>query len=543
MKATDLFIDCLENEGVDIVFGIPGEETIAIMESLLDSNIRFILTRHEQSAAFMADVHGRLTGKAGVCLSTLGPGATNLVTGVANANLDRSPLIAVSAQVARDRMHKETHQYIDLVKAFFPVTKWNASIRDSGGIPEIVRKAFRIAQIEKPGAVHIEFPEDVASENVDLKPLAIREMPHSHCDSLEIRRAAEIIRSAQHPLILAGNGVIRANASGELQKFAEANGIPVVNTFMSKGVLPHDNDLSLLTIGLQMLDYAMCGMDKADVVLAVGYDIVEYSPSRWNPGRDKKIIHVDSKRSEVHAHYEPAVELIGDIGPTLDELTANTGFGRHDEYMGLLRETLLRELERNMRSDGVPVKPQRVLSEIRGAMGKDDILVSDVGMHKLWVARMFPAYRPNTVLISNGFAAMGFGFPGGISAKLLRPDRKVVVVTGDGGFMMNSQEIETANRLGVALTVVIFNNGRLGSIEFKQRHFKRQIGVEFGNPDFVKYAESFGAVGYRIEKSENIEPVLKEAVRSKNVCVVDVPIDYRENYALVEKMGQIICPV
>ena len=543
MKATDLFIDCLENEGVDIVFGIPGEETIAIMESLLDSNIRFILTRHEQSAAFMADVHGRLTGKAGVCLSTLGPGATNLVTGVANANLDRSPLIAVSAQVARYRMHKETHQYIDLVKAFFPVTKWNASIRDSGGIPEIVRKAFRIAQIEKPGAVHIEFPEDVASENVDLKPLAIREMPHSHCDSLEIRRAAEIIRSAQHPLILAGNGVIRANASGELQKFAEANGIPVVNTFMSKGVLPHDNDLSLLTIGLQMLDYAMCGMDKADVVLAVGYDIVEYSPSRWNPGRDKKIIHVDSKRSEVHAHYEPAVELIGDIGPTLDELTANTGFGRHDEYMGLLRETLLRELERNMRSDGVPVKPQRVLSEIRGAMGKDDILVSDVGMHKLWVARMFPAYRPNTVLISNGFAAMGFGFPGGISAKLLRPDRKVVVVTGDGGFMMNSQEIETANRLGVALTVVIFNNGRLGSIEFKQRHFKRQIGVEFGNPDFVKYAESFGAVGYRIEKSEDIEPVLKEAVRSKNVCVVDVPIDYRENYALVEKMGQIICPV
>lgn len=543
MKATDLFIDCLENEGVDIVFGIPGEETIAIMESLLDSNIRFILTRHEQSAAFMADVHGRLTGKAGVCLSTLGPGATNLATGVANANLDRSPLIAVSAQVARYRMHKETHQYIDLVKAFFPVTKWNASIRDSGGIPEIVRKAFRIAQIEKPGAVHIEFPEDVASENVDLKPLAIREMPHSHCDSLEIGRAAEIIRSAQHPLILAGNGVIRANASGELQKFAEANGIPVVNTFMSKGVLPHDNDLSLLTIGLQMLDYAMCGMDKADVVLAVGYDIVEYSPSRWNPGRDKKIIHVDSKRSEVHAHYEPAVELIGDIGPTLDELTANTGFGRHDEYMGLLRETLLRELEKNTRSDGVPVKPQRVLSEIRGAMGKDDILVSDVGMHKLWVARMFPAYRPNTVLISNGFAAMGFGFPGGISAKLLRPDRKIVVVTGDGGFMMNSQEIETANRLGVALTVVIFNNGRLGSIEFKQRHFKRQIGVEFGNPDFVKYAESFGAVGYRIEKSEDIEPVLKEAVNSKNVCVVDVPIDYRENYALVEKMGQIICPV
>jgi acetolactate synthase-1/2/3 large subunit len=542
MKAIDLFVDCLENEGVELIFGIPGEETVAMMESLLDSKIRFVLGRHEQASAFMADVHGRLTGKAGVCMSTLGPGAMNLITGVANANLDRSPLVAVSAQVARERMHKETHQYIDLVKAFFPVTKWNASIREAGAIPEVVRKSFRVAQFEKPGAVHIEFPEDVAVEDVDLRPLEVRAKPRYHGDDSAIKEAAEVLRDARHPIILAGNGAIRAGAAADLRTFAEVSGIPVVNTFMSKGILPHDHELSLFTVGLQMMDYTRCGLDRADVVVAVGYDLVEYSPSRWNPAGDKRIIHIDSMTSEVHSQYEPAVELVGDIGVTLKTLGAITGFGRSDEYMARLRDTIIKEFEEEVDSDAMPIKPQRIVREIREAMAEEDILVSDVGMHKLWIARLFPTYLPNTVLISNGLAAMGFGLPGGIAAKLVRPDRNTVVATGDGGFMMNSQEIETAKRLGVPLTVVIFNNGKLGSIELRQSHFRRQIGVDFGNPDFAKYAESFGAAGYRVERADDLRTILKEVIQSRNVSIVDVPVDYKENHVLVERLGKVICP-
>ncbi len=536
-----MFVDCLENESVDFIFGIPGEETMGTMESLLDSKIDFVLARHEQAAAFMADVYGRLTGNAGVCLSTLGPGATNLITGVANANLDRAPLIALTAQVGREKMHKESHQYIDLVKAFFPITKWNTSIRHAKAIPEVVRKAFRIAQIEKPGAVHIEFPEDVANEDADSKPLEIRHDPTSYPNEEELKSAANIIKDANHPIILAGNGVIRAKASEELVKFAEANKIPVANTFMSKGVLPHDNNLSLLTIGLQMKDYTMCGFDRADVVIAVGYDFVEYSPRQWNPKRDKKIIHIDSRRSEIDSSYEPAVELVGDIAVTLKELTEATGYNKSYDYFEKVIDIMREEFEDKVDDNSMPVKPQRIIREIRNAMQKSDILVSDVGMHKLWIARLFPTYEPNTVLISNGLAAMGFGLPGGIAAKLVDKDRNVVVVTGDGGFMMNSQEIETAKRLGVSLVVVVFNDGKLGSIDFKQRHFKKRIGVEFSNPDFVRYAESFGAVGHKIEKADDIKSTLRDAIKSKDLCVVDVPIDYSENYTLLERSGQVIC--
>lgn len=543
MKASDLLIDCLENESVEFIFGIPGEETVDTMESLLDSKIKFILSRHEQASAFMADVHGRLTGKAGVCLSTLGPGATNLITGIANANLDRSPIIALTAQVGREKMHKESHQYIDLIKTFYPLTKWNTSVRHQNAIPEVIRKAFKIAQIEKPGAVQIEFPEDVAQSNVDARPMEIGKNLKSYPNENEIKSAAKIIKEAKYPIILAGNGVIRAKASKELMKFAEINKIPVANTFMSKGVLPHNNVFSLGTIGLQMRDYVMCGFDKSDLIITVGYDFVEYSPRQWNPNQDKKIIHIDSKRSEIDTSYVSKAELIGDITVTLQELTEATGYNKNYDYFSKIINIIHKNSKEKINDNSMPVKPQRILREIRDVMQKDDILISDVGMHKLWIARFFPTYEPNTVLIPNGFASMGFGLPGGIAAKLVDEKRKVVVVTGDGGFMMNSQEIETAQRLGISIVVIVLTDKKLGLIDYYQRHFKKQIGIEFNNPDFVKYAESFGAAGYKIEKTSDIEPILKNALKSKDLCVIDVPIDNKENYIMLENMGKIICPM
>ena len=543
MKASDLFVDCLENENVEFIFGIPGEETVDTMESLLDSKINFVLSRHEQAAAFMADAYGRLTGKAGVCLSTLGPGATNLITGIANANLDRSPVIALTAQVGREKMHKESHQYIDLVKTFYPLTKWNTSIRHPNAIPEVIRKSFKIAQIEKPGAVQIEFPEDVAQNNVNSRPMEIREYFTSYPNEKEIKSAAKLIKESKYPIILAGNGVIRTKASKKLLKFVEMNKIPVANTFMSKGVLPYDNEFSLGTIGLQMKDYAMCGFDKADLIIAVGYDFVEYSPRQWNPNQNKKIIHIDSRRSEIDASYVPSSELIGDIPVILEELIKATGYNKRYDYFTEIINLIRKESEDKINDNAIPVKPQRIIKEIRNVMKKDDILISDVGIHKLWIARFFPTYEPNTVIIPNGFASMGFSLPAGIGAKLVDKKRNVIVVSGDGGFMMNSQEIETAKRLGISLVIIVLTDKKLGLINYYQKHFKKQIGVEFSNPDFIKYAESFGALGYKIEKTSDIESILKNAIQSKDVCIIDVPIDNSENYAILEKMGKIICPM
>lgn len=543
MKASDLFVDCLENEGVEFIFGIPGEETVDTMESLLDSKINFVLSRHEQAAAFMADAYGRLTGKAGVCLSTLGPGATNLITGIANANLDRSPVVALTAQVGREKMHKESHQYIDLVKTFYPLTKWNTSIRHPNAISEVIRKSFKIAQIEKPGAVQIEFPEDVARSNINGMPMEIKKYFSSYPNEKEIKSAANLIKESKYPIILAGNGVIRAKASKELVKFAEINQIPVANTFMSKGVLPYDNELSLGTIGLQMKDYVSYGFDKADLIITVGYDFVEYSPRQWNQNCYKKIINIDSIRSEIDTCFVPSAELIGDIPVTLQELIKATGYNKKYDHFTDIIDLIHKESQDKIDDNSMPVKPQRILSEIRNAMQKNDVLISDVGMHKLWIARFFPTYEPNTVLIPNGFSAMGFGLPAGIAAKLVDKKRNVVVVSGDGGFMMNSQEIETAKRLGISLVVIVLTDNKLSLIDYHQKNFKKKIGVDFCNPDFIKYAESFGAAGYKIEKTDDIEPILKKAIKSKDICIIDVPIDISENHTMLAKMGNIIYPI
>lgn len=546
MKASELLVRCLENEGVEVIFGLPGEETLALTDALLDSTIRFVLVRHEQGAAFMADVYGRLTGRAGVCLATLGPGATNLVTGVADANLDRAPVVALTGQAGRDRVHKESHQYVDIVHLFRPITKWNARVEVGRVIPEVVRKAFKLAQTEKPGACHLELPEDVADELVEAasQPLSTERPRRPSPDRLALRQAAELIDRAKRPLLFAGNGVIRGTASGALRLFSQKIGIPVVNTFMAKGCVPWDSELFLGTVGLQVRDYASCGFDLADLVLAVGYDPVEYAPTFWNPERDKTIIHLDFTPAEVDSHYQPAVEVVADIREAIELLTDLCQVRRDPAPSRILHEWILRELEEGSMDEGFPIKPQRLLHDVRSVLAPGDLVISDVGAHKLWIARLYPAYEPNTVLISNGYAAMGIALPGAIAAKLIHPERRVLAMSGDGGALMNIQELETAVRLGLNVVVLIFRDDAYGSIRMKQlTRYGRELGVAFGNPDFVRLAEAFGATGIRIEGAAELIPALKTAFASRGPVVVEVPVDYRENLKLTERMGQIVCPV
>ena len=543
MRAADLLVRCLENEGVAYVFGVPGEEVMAVLDALADSPIRFIPTRHEQGAAFMADVYGRLTGRPGVCLATLGPGATNLVTGVADAYLDRAPLVAITGQTNLALFHKEAHQYVDTQDLFHPITKWQARVTVPEVLPEIVRKAFKVAETEKPGATHIELPEEVASQSVEGRPLPVTPVEYPRPAEHAIERAAQLIDSAERPMVLAGNGVIRRRAAYDLREFAARVGIPVANTFMSKGVMGYKNPLARLTVGLQNLDYEMCGLADADVVITVGYDLVEFAPRLWNRQGDKRVIHIDTLPAEVDAHYLPSVEIVSEIGEALRALAAACGRHRTPTDESRLKSTVLSELSAYAEDRSVPLKPQRVLSDMRRVLSEHDILISDVGVHKLWIARLFPAERPNTVIISNGLASMGIGLPGGIAAKLAEPERRVVVVSGDGGFLMNVQELETAKRLGTAIVVCIWVDGGYGLIEWKESgQFGHKFGTSFGNPDFLKLAESFGARGYRVASEDELLPVLKEALTQEVPAVIDCPVDYSENLILSERLGKLICP-
>jgi acetolactate synthase-1/2/3 large subunit len=492
----------------------------------------------------MADVYGRLTGKAGVCLSTLGPGATNLMTGIADANMDGAPLVAITGQASRDRMHKESHQHIDVVDTFRSITKWNAQVRTGVIIPEIVRKAFKVAETEKPGATHIDLPEDIAEEEVDTDPL-LRQSPYpSEPLSAQIDRAAKCISAAKSPIILAGNGVVRQGAASAVTRFAEKLNIPVAETFMGKGVLRDDHPLSLLTCGLQARDYVSCGFDRADVVIAVGYDLVEYAPERWNPNSDKTIIHIDMLPAEVDQHYIIGVGVLGDITTSLDRLAERVDPCHHNNYSLGLRELILQERDEFSSDTSFPIKPQRVLSDLREVMDPVDILVSDVGAHKMWISRLYPCYQPNTCIISNGFASMGIGVPGALAAKLIFPDRNVVAVTGDGGFLMNSQELETAVREEVPFVTLIFHDSSYSLISMKQRsRFGRTSHVNFGNPDLVKYAQSFGVAGYRVAAADELQPILRDAFTCGRPAVIDCPVDYTENLRMMEKLGTLICPI
>jgi acetolactate synthase I/II/III large subunit len=538
-KASDVFVECLEAEGVRYVFGIPGEETLDLNESLARSSIQFIPVRHEQGGAYMADAYGRLTGRAGVCLGTLGPGATNLVTAVADAFLDRAPLVALTGQSDLERMHKESHQYIDLIGILRPVVKWNARVSSPEIVPEVVRKAFKLAESEKPGATHLELPEDVMAAPLDASPLARHPPVQPEPGGRELERAAQLIDEAENPIALVGNGAIRAHAGRALRAFVHTTGIPVAETFMAKGLVDFEDSHSLGTVGLQARDYELAGFEEADLVVAIGYDLVEHAPQNWNPRRDKRIIVIDSVPAEIDEFFIPEVELIGDIAHVLARLAGSARRSPpHDRERCDLHAVVMRALEEGREDDSFPLRPARVLWDIRQALGREDLLVSDVGLHKLWIGRMFPAHEPGTVLIANGLAGMGFALPTAIAAKLVFPDRRVVAVAGDGGFLMNCQELETAVRLRTPFVTVVWENGEYGSIAWKQdKKFGHHFDVEFGNPDFVRLAESFGMPAWRCASASEFAPRLREALDLDLPSLIAVPIDYSIDVAISEQLG------
>ncbi len=521
------------------VFGIPGEETLDLNESLSDSSVQFIPVRHEQGGAYMADAYGRLTGRAGVCLGTLGPGATNLLTAVADAFLDRAPLVALTGQSDLERMHKESHQYIDLIGIMRPVVKWNARISSPEIVPEVVRKAFKVAESEKPGSTHLELPEDVMGQPLDASPLPRHAPVRPEPGLNELSRATEIIMGAENPVILAGNGAIRTHASRALRAFVHTTGIPVAETFMAKGLIDYEDRHALGTVGLQSRDYAMAGFDDADVVIAVGYDLVEHAPEHWNPRSDKRIVMIDTVAAEIDEFFIPEVELVGDIPHVLARLAA--GCERTPPALAgseRLRELVLGALNEARHDDHFPMRPPRILYDLREALGPNDLLVSDVGLHKLWIGRMFPAHEPGTVLIANGLAGMGFALPSAIAAKLVDPHRHVVTVSGDGGFLMNCQELETAVRLKTPVVNVVWENSQYGSIVWKQdKKFGRHFGVDFGNPDFVKLAEAFGMPAWRCANADEFGERLAQAMALDVPSLIVVPIDYSVDVAISRELG------
>lgn len=541
MTAAELLVRCLENEGVKYIFGIPGEENLDVMQALRNSSIQFITTRHEQGAAFMADVYGRLTGKAGVCLSTLGPGATNLVTGVADANSDGAPLVAITGQVDTNRMHITSHQFLDLVQMFTPITKRSKQIVRPDSINEIVRIAFKYAESEKPGAAHIDLPNDIAKlpvpEDPNVMPMRHTAVHQELTGVADVEKAAGLIFQAEHPVILAGHSAVRAHAAEALTKFAEQLKIPVINTMMAKGIIPMDNRYSMGTMGIPQRDFQNVMLDNSDLVIAVGYDIVEFSPSKWNRTQNHKIIHLDVRSAHIHSLYQPQVQVVGDISDSLEKIAVRCHRENEPELFFRLKELMLEDYSAAESDDGFPIKPQRVLHDIRQVLGQEDILISDVGAHKMWIGRQYNCYHPNTCIISNGFASMGISVPGAIAAKLIYPEKKVLAVSGDGGFMMNCQEMETALRIGVPIVVMIFNDSGYGLIRWKQEdHFGSSCFTDFTNPDFVKFAESMGAKGYRIQSAEEIIPVLEDAFSQNVPCIIDCPIDYSENTRLSERL-------
>ena len=541
--AAQLLVKCLENEGVEYIFGVPGEENIDVMDALLDSKIKFVTTRHEQGAAFMADVYGRLTGKAGVCLATLGPGATNLITGVADANMDRAPLVAIAGQGSTARLHKESHQILDLVSMFKPITKYSTQVLTPDIVPEIVRKAFKVAQTEKPGCCFIDFPENIAEMDVKGKPIDVQSAYNPTPPDKKIEQAAQLIGQAKFPIVLAGNGVVRQGAAESLRSFVNLLRLPVANTFMAKGLIPFTNELFLGTIGLKARDIPWFAFEKADCVICVGYDMVEYHPDMWNPNADKTIIHIDAQPAEVDACYKVATGVLGDIGESLRGIALRTKPRANNPFKAI-RKAVIDDRAEYSDDQGFPVKPQKILWDLRQALGPSDIVISDVGAHKMWTSRMYKAEEPNTCIISNGFASMGIGVPGALAAKLAYPDRKVVTVTGDAGFLMNSQEIETALRMRTPFVILIWNDSEYGLITWHQlRHFGRPSHIEFKNPDFVKYAESFGAKGYRVEKTADLLPTLKKALADDVVAIIDCPVDYAENMKLTERLKNLKSPL
>ncbi len=551
MKASELFVRCLETEGIEYVFGVPGEENADIMMALEDSeSIRFILTRHEQGAAFMAEVYGRLTGNPAVCLGTLGPGATNLITGVADSNMDRSPMLVLTGQADSRRQHKESHQHMNVVEMFTPVTKWAHAILHPDNIPEVIRKAVRLSRTEKPGACHIELAEDLAKHDTDAMPMVPRRFRRPGPDDKIVDRAFDMLAGSRRPIIVAGNGTIRKRASQQLRRFCEATGIGAASTFMAKGCVDVDAPYSLFTIGLQAKDLVSCAVDASDLVITIGYDMVEYHPRLWNPDGSKQIIHIDFLPAEIDQFYHPEIELVGDVAHALWMLNERVARGGDRLDFDLSQQASVREdmraelaIHADDRTEGT-IRPQKALWDVRSVMGPDDIVLSDVGAHKMWIARHYHCHEPNTCLIPNGFCSMGFALPGAVAAHLVHPDRRVLAICGDAGFLMNVQEMETARRLDANLVAMVWEDHAYGLIAWKQQNeFGRHTDLSFGNPDWLKLADAFGWNGYRCDRSVDLADTLREAFDTPGPSLLAMPVDYRENTKLTERLGNIACPI
>ena len=545
MKASDIFVKQLEEEGVEYIFGLPGEENLDLLESLRCSkSIKLVIARHEQAAAFMAATYGRLTGKAGVCFSTLGAGATNLVTGIAHAQLIGATMVSISGQKAVRDNWQGLFQLIDVVSLMKPITKRAVSIADPNAVPTIVREAFKIAESERPGAVHIELPEDIAGSETDAAIQRKGEMGKSFPDPETIESALKLIKEAKYPLIIVSAGACRGSATKALSDFVNKSGIYVVHTQMGKGALPDDSDLSLFATGIHKHDYVNCGMDRADLIITIGYSIVEYPPFIWNEHLDNKILNIDSVPAETDRYFDPDIELIGDISHSLKIMTERIDTKSEYPAFKKTRELIDKKIN-EVYERRYPLLPQEVVHTVRNTLSKDDIVALDNGIYKLWFARLYKTYMPNTVLLDNALATMGAGLPAGIAAKMLNPEKKVLAVCGDGGFMMNSQELETAIRYKIPIVVLILNDNAFGFIKWKQKAMGLpDFGLDYGNPDFAAYAKSYGAEGIKVNRGDDLGSILKSAFALDKVVVIECPIDYSVNYDVFSKeLSGMVCEI
>ncbi len=551
MKASDLFVKCLETEGIEYIYGVPGEENADFMMSLEKSDkIRFVLCRHEQGAAFMAEIYGRLTGEPAGCLGTLGPGATNLITGVADANMDRAPMLVLTGQGSSERLHKESHQVMDVVSMFKPVTKWSQTVLNENTIPEIIRKGVRLIRTEKPGAVLIELPEDIAKHETSKQPIQPVRFRRPVADDKAVDRSWEAIKNAKNPIILAGNGCIRTRASKQLRLFCEKTGIGVISTFMAKGCVDMDAPYCLYTAGLQARDVVFHAIEAADLIITLGFDMVEYHPSLWNPNGEKPIVHADFLPAEIDEAYHPKWEIVGDLAHTLwmfNERADKDGVPDWDfSSQARAREVMSGELAAHKDDDVEgPIRPQKVLWDVREVMGPNDVLLSDVGAHKMWIARHYQCHEPNTCLIPNGFCSMGFALPGAIAAGMVSKGKNnVLAICGDAGFMMNVQEMETAKRLNVNITVMVWEDGQYGLIAWKQEsQFGSHTDLAFNNPNWAQLADAFGWHGHMVNKSADLIPALKQSFAEEGPSLIVLPIDYRENMLLTKRLGEIAASI
>jgi len=547
IKASDLLVMALENEGVEYVFGVPGEENLDFLESLRTSNIKLILTRHEQAAGFMAATYGRMTGKTGVCLATLGPGATNLVTAAAYAHLGAMPMLMITGQKPIKASKQGRFQIIDAVAMMRPITKFAKQIVNGNTIPSLVREAFRLALEERPGPVHLELPEDIADEMVERGQLYPARSPlRPDCSQTAIDEAVAMIRAAKHPLLLVGAGANRKRIIDALGKFVEKTGIPFFNTQMGKGVIGGYHHLYIGTAALSEGDYLHCAIDRADLVINAGHDVVEKPPFLMEHG-GKKVIHVNFDTAEVDEVYFPQLELIGDIASSFRALTISLDPVPEFDFSFFMRvrDEVMAHISEGTSDPRFPMTPQRIVADVRAVMPPDGVIALDNGTYKIWFARNYLTTQPNTVLLDNALATMGAGLPSAMMVAMLNPEKHVMAICGDGGFMMNSQELETAVRLGLNLVVLILRDDAYGMIRWKQADGGfPDWGLEFGNPDFVQYAQSYGAGGHRVEAAEEFVPIMEKCFSEKGVHVVETRIDYSENQrVLIDELAERACVV